>query len=82
MKILQNKHTGEAKILFTTDEIKMINKKKGIEFDALGIKQFSNHLASIAIELSRHVPQQFQQVGSSPEEHIEPKKDAIKKISK
>lgn len=79
MKILQNKKDGSAKIIFTDDEIKIINNKKGLEFDAMGIRQFSNHLVKIAIDINSYIPED-KLVHSFQDEHIESKKEDKKSL--
>ena len=79
MKILQNKKDGSAKIIFTDDEIKIINNKKGLEFNSVGIRQFSNQLVKIAVEINSYIPED-KLVRSFEDEHIQAKTEDKKSL--
>ena len=82
MKILQNKRDGSGRIIFTDEEIEILNEKGYFEITALALKQIGNHLVHIATEINEYLPEQHLSVRSEEGEHIQLEKKEIKKIEK
>ena len=82
MKILQNKRDGSGRIIFTDEEIEILNEKGYFEITALALKQIGNHLVHIATEINEYLPEQHLPVRSEEGEHIQLEKKEIKKIEK
>jgi hypothetical protein len=70
MKILQNKHDGSGRIIFTKEEIKILNDKGYFEISALSLKQIGNHLVKLAAEINDYLPEEALSIGSFDHEHI------------
>ena len=82
MKILQNKRDGSGRIIFTDEEIEILNEKGYFEITALALKQIGNHLVHMATEINEYLPEQHLSVRSEEGEHIQLEKKEIKKIEK
>ena len=82
MKIMQNKKDGSGRIVFTDEEIEILNDKGYFEITALALKQIGNHLVHIATEINEYLPEQHLSVRSEEGEHIQLEKKEIKKIEK
>tara|TARA_Y100001938_G_scaffold150354_1_gene240895 strand:- start:84 stop:332 length:249 start_codon:yes stop_codon:yes gene_type:complete len=82
MKILQNKRDGSGRIIFTNEEIEILNEKGYFEITALTLKQIGNHLVHIATEINEYLPEEHLSVRSEEGEHIQLEKKEIKKIEK
>jgi hypothetical protein len=82
MKILQNKRDGSGRIIFTDEEIEILNEKGYFEITALALKQIGNHLVHIATEINEYLPEEHLSVRSEEGEHIQLEKKEIKKIEK
>jgi len=82
MKILQNKRDGSGRIIFTDEEIEILNEKGYFEITALALKQIGNHLVHIATEINEYLPEEHLSVKSEEGEHIQLEKKEIKKIEK
>ena len=82
MKILQNKRDGSGRIIFTDEEIEILNDKGYFEITALALKQIGNHLVHIATEINEYLPEEHLSVRSEEGEHIQLEKKEIKKIEK
>ena len=82
MKILQNKRDGSGRIVFTDEEIEILNEKGYFEITALALKQIGNHLVHIATEINEYLPEEHLSVRSEEGEHIQLEKKEIKKIEK
>ena len=82
MKILQNKRDESGRIIFTDEEIEILNEKGYFEITALALKQIGNHLVHIATEINEYLPEQHLSVRSEEGEHIQLEKKEIKKIEK
>tara|TARA_R100000697_G_scaffold74116_1_gene86544 strand:+ start:3104 stop:3352 length:249 start_codon:yes stop_codon:yes gene_type:complete len=82
MKILQNKRDGSGRIIFTNEEIEILNEKGYFEITALALKQIGNHLVHIATEINEYLPEEHLSVRSEEGEHIQLEKKEIKKIEK
>mgnify|MGYP003303579900 FL=1 len=82
MKILQNKRDGSGRIIFTDEEIEILNEKGYFEITALALKQIGNHLVHIATEINEYLPEEHLSVRSEEGEHIQLEKKEIKKVEK
>lgn len=82
MKILQNKRDGSGRIIFTNEEIEILNEKGYFEITALALKQIGNHLVHIATEINEYLPEEHLSVRSEEGEHIQLEKKEIKKVEK
>ena len=82
MKIMQNKKDGSGRIVFTDEEIEILNNKGYFEITALALKQIGNHLVHIATEINEYLPEEHLSVRSEEGEHIQLEKKEIKKIEK
>ena len=82
MKILQNKRDGSGRIIFTNEEIEILNEKGYFEITALALKQIGNHLVHIATEINEYLPEEHLSVRSQEGEHIQLEKKEIKKVEK
>ena len=58
MKIMQNKKDGSGRIVFTNEEIKILNDKGYFEITALSFKQIGNHLVKLAAEIHEYLPEE------------------------
>jgi len=70
MKIMQNKRDGSGRIVFTDEEIKILNDKGYFEITALSLKQIGNHLVKLAAEIHEYLPEETLSVESFDHEHI------------
>ena len=70
MKIMQNKRDGSGRIVFTDEEIKILNDKGYFEITALSLKQIGNHLVKLAAEIHEYLPEETLSVKSFEHEHI------------
>ena len=70
MKIMQNKRDGSGRIVFTDEEIKILNDKGYFEITALSLKQIGNHLVKLAAEIHEYLPEETLDVRSFDHEHI------------
>ena len=70
MKILQNKRDGSGRIIFTDEEIEILNEKGYFEITALSLKQIGNHLVKLAAEIHEYLPEEPLDVRSFDHEHI------------
>tara|TARA_R100001015_G_C4614066_1_gene169849 strand:+ start:718 stop:948 length:231 start_codon:yes stop_codon:yes gene_type:complete len=75
MKILQNKQDGSGRIIFTDQEIEILNDKGYFEVDALTLKKISNHLVKLAAEIHEYLPEEALKIQSFNDEHIQIKKE-------
>jgi hypothetical protein len=75
MKILQNKHDGSGRIIFTDQEIEILNDKGYFEVDALTLKKISNNLVKLAAEIHEYLPEEVLKIQSFNDEHIQIKKE-------
>ena len=70
MKIIQSKKDGSGFIHFTQDEIAIINEKKGIYLNSIGLRQFSNQSVKLAVDVNEQIPEE-NRITSFENEHIE-----------
>ena len=70
MKILQNKRDGSGRIIFTDEEIEILNEKGYFEITALALKQIGNHLVKLVAEIHEYLPEETLSVKSFEHEHI------------
>ena len=70
MKIMQNKKDGSGRIVFTDEEIEILNDKGYFEITALSLKQIGNHLVKLAAEIHEYLPEETLDVRSFDHEHI------------
>jgi len=70
MKIMQNKKDGSGRIVFTNEEIEILNDKGYFEITALSLKQIGNHLVKLAAEIHEYLPEETLDVRSFDHEHI------------
>ena len=70
MKIMQNKKDGSGRIVFTDEEIEILNDKGYFEITALSLKQIGNHLVKLAAEIHEYLPEETLNVKSFDHEHI------------
>ena len=82
MKILQNKKDGSGRIIFTDEEIEILNDKGYFEVSALALKQIGNHLVKLAAEIHEYLPKNTLSVDSFEDEHIKLEDKEIKKLEK
>tara|TARA_Y100001938_G_C8089844_1_gene434375 strand:- start:85 stop:333 length:249 start_codon:yes stop_codon:yes gene_type:complete len=82
MKILQNKRDGSGRIIFTNDEIKILNDKGYFEVSALTLKQIGTNLVKLAAEIHEYLPEEILKVESFENEHIKLEDKETKKIEK
>ena len=75
MKILQNKRDGSGRIIFTDQEIEILNDKGYFEVDALTLKKISNNLVKLAAEIHEYLPEEVLKIQSFNDEHIQIKKE-------
>jgi|TARA_R100000664_G_C2693644_1_gene96750 hypothetical protein len=71
MKILQNRKDGSGRIIFTDQEIEILNDKGYFEIDALTLKKIGNHLVKLVGEIHEYLPEETLKVNSFDNEHIE-----------
>jgi len=71
MKILQNKKDGSGRIIFTDEEIKILQDKGYFEISAISLKQIGNHLVKLAADIHEYLPEETLSVRSFDHEHIE-----------
>tara|TARA_R100001086_G_scaffold223994_1_gene141841 strand:+ start:542 stop:769 length:228 start_codon:yes stop_codon:yes gene_type:complete len=71
MKILQNKQDGSGRIIFTDEEIKILQDKGYFEISAFSLKQIGNHLVKLAADIHEYLPEETLSVRSFDHEHIE-----------
>lgn len=69
MKIIQKEDSHE--LLFSDEEIKIINKKKKIIFTHKGMSQFANALANVAAVIVQKIPKKDLQMNLN--DNINPK---------
>ena len=69
MKIIQKEDSHE--LLFSDEEIKIINKKKKLIFTHRGMSQFANALANVAATIIRKIPKKDLQMNLN--DNINPK---------
>ena len=77
MKILQNRKDGSGRIIFTDQEIEILNDKGYFEIDALTLKKIGNHLVKLVGEIHEYLPEETLKVNSFDNEHIELEKKRI-----
>jgi hypothetical protein len=82
MKIMQNKRDGSGRIVFTDEEIKILNDKGYFEITALSLKQIGNHLVKLAAEIHEYFPEEVLSISSSEDDHIQLEKKEVKKLEK
>ena len=82
MKITQNKHDGSGLIIFTHEEIEILNDKGCFEIPAATLKQISNHLVKLAAEVHDYFPEEVLSITSSEDDHIQLEKKEVKKLEK
>jgi len=70
MKILQNKNDGSGRIIFTNDEIKILQEKGYFEISAHSLKQIGNHLVQLAANINEYLPEETLSLRSFDDEHI------------
>lgn len=69
MKIIQKEDSHE--LLFSDEEIKIINKKKKLIFTHKGMSQFANALANVAAVIVQKIPKKDLQMNLN--DNINPK---------
>tara|TARA_R100001460_G_scaffold106374_2_gene153853 strand:+ start:1810 stop:2037 length:228 start_codon:yes stop_codon:yes gene_type:complete len=74
MKFEQNKDTGECDIIFSKQEIDIINKKGKIILTAEGLRHFGNNLVKIVAEWNLNFNKELQKKQSFSNT-VKPKKD-------
>jgi hypothetical protein len=50
---IRQKDDGSAQIVFTDEEIKIINEKKCFEFTDIALRHFGNHLMNMVVNWNR-----------------------------
>jgi hypothetical protein len=70
MKIMQNKKDGSGILMFTKQEVEMLNKKNYFTLDATTLKHFSNTLVKIAAEINDYFPSEIQNLTSNEGQHL------------
>ena len=69
MKIVQYRD-GSGRILFSVGEIRILKKKKYIEFPAEGMKHIANSLMRIAVGINDKIPEDKKDLVTQQNEHI------------
>ena len=70
MKILQNKKDGSGRIIFTNQEIEILNDKGYFEVSADTLKHISTHLVKLAAEIHDYLPEETLSIESFENQHI------------
>ena len=68
MKIIQTHEDGSAEMVFSDEEIKILNEKKKLFFDPEAMKHFVNNLVHIATEFNIHLKKHKDQQSFSGDE--------------
>lgn len=64
---------GNGAIVFTKQEVKLINKNKKLTFDKFTMKDFSNTLVHIAVQLNKNLPPELEKKLTEKNQHLEMK---------
>jgi hypothetical protein len=62
MKINQNLKDGSAEIIFSDNEIDIINKKKKLFFTPEGLRHISNTLIKVVVDINSNFPEEIKKV--------------------
>ena len=71
MKINQNLKDGSAEIIFSDNEINIINKKKILFFTPEGLRHISNTLIKIVVDINSNFSEEVKKISTVDNSKVE-----------